>query len=277
MAIKIKHKGRKGRKGRQSGALKSTLTGDAQRVLGSALTRLNPRPNVGNWKKMARGLASQKGLKDHFDDFAAANEEKLGWEWATLWICHTFLCEAGLMDDAEEMYGVLAGSFPRDYHTELTFGKMCRDHKAEYFQARDHMRFATTLWPEGCEAYYHLGILYDLLGMPEYAFAMEEQAFGLADDYYGGTSYKIKAQLSFNQAVAMWQASRPYGDIKAYLRRALKEWPDYERAERFLDSLPDDDESDPKGRSAMQRLTDDVRKNMNRPAYQIIEPDLHEG
>lgn len=270
MAIKIKHKGRKGRR---SGSVKTKLSGDAKRVLDNALRRLNPRPNSGNWQKMAKSLASQKGLQTYIDGFIDQHGTALGWEWSSLWICHTFLCEAGQIEHSEEIYQTLVDLYPRDYHTELTRGKMFRDHKAEYFQARDHMRFAASLWPQGCEAYYHLGILYDLLGMPEFAFAMEEQAFGLVDEHYSGIGYKIKAQLSFNQAVAMWQASRPYGDIKAYLRRAIKEWPDYERAERFLNGLPENDEQDPRGRSTMQRLTDDVRKNMNRPAYQIIEPD----
>ncbi|MEO1268784.1 MAG: hypothetical protein AAFX99_11845, partial [Myxococcota bacterium] len=107
--------------------------------------------------------------------------------------------------------------------------------------------------------------------MPEYAFAMADRAYGLAEQF-GDASYKLKARISFNQAVAMWQAARPYGDIKAYLRRALDDWPEYERAERFLDSLPDDDDADPRGRSAMQRFTDDIRKNMQQPTYQIIEP-----
>ncbi len=275
MAIKIKHKGRRRAKVQGTPAVaasETALEGDDLRVLQEAQARLNPRPNAGSWKKMARGLAVQKNFEEGFDELIEEHGEELGWDWATLWICHTFICEVGQIEVADELYRVLSTHFPRDYHTELCFGKLCRDFKGEYFQARDHMRFATVLW-EGCEAFYHLGILYDLMGMPEFAFAMEERAFELADNH-GQVTYKLKAQLSFNQAVAMWQAARPYGDIKAYLRRALVEWPEYDRAERFLNSLPDDDEADPRGRSSMQRLTDDVRKNMNRPAYHIIEPEM---
>ena len=42
-------------------------------------------------------------------------------------------------------------------------------------------------------------------------------------------------------------------------------------AANFLDSLPEDNELDPRGRYSMQRFADDVRKN--RPAFQIIDPD----
>lgn len=283
MGIKIKHKSRHRRSAAPetpeqpqapvaTRASETILTGEALEVLEEAASRLNPRPDVGNWKKMARGLAVQKSVEGYFDRFVDEHRESVGWDWATLWICHTFLCEAGLIEAAERIYKVMIEFFPRDYHTELCYGRMCRDFKGEYFDARDHMRYAASLWNEGCEAYYQMGILYDLLGMPKFAFAMEERAMELADQF-GESSYKLKAQLAFNQAVAMWQAARPYGDIKAYLRHALKEWPEYERAQKFLDSLPEDDEADPKGRSAMQRLSDDVRQNMNRPSYHIIEPE----
>ena len=170
------------------------------------------------------------------------------------------------------MVGFLIENFPRDYFSELSRGRMMRDFEAEYFQARDHFMFASTLWPENCEAYFQMGILYDLLGMPEYAFASEENAFQNAH-HFGEGSNKLRAQISFNQAVAMWQAARPYGDIKAYLHRAIEEWPEYERAKNFLASLPEDNEADPKGRNAMQRFTEDVRSSMNRPSFHIVEPE----
>ncbi len=285
MGIKIKNKSRRGR-GRnkakkaevqetvaeEATQVASRLTGEAAVALEEAARRLNPRPTPGNWKKMVQALATQKSLEGYVDQFISENREELGWEWATLWICHTFICEAGMIELAKSMYTALIENFPRDYHTEMAYARMKRDFLGEYFEARDHMRYATVLWPEGCEGYYQLGILYDLLGMPEFAFAMEERAYTLAEQF-GDTAYRLRAQLSFNQAVAMWQAARPYGDIKAYLRRALEQWPSYERAQKFLDSLPEDDEADPKGRSAMQRLTDDVKRDMNKPSYYIIEPD----
>lgn len=278
MKIKIKHKNRRRRGSAKADAAKAAparttaLEGEALEVLERAASRLNPRPDAANWKKMARGLATQKNLTEYFESFTRDHQDQVGWDWATLWICHTFICEAGMAEEAHEIYRVLIEHFPRDYHTELSYGRMLRDHVGEYFDARDHLRYATILWPEGCEAFYQIGILYDLLGMPEYAFGMEQRAYELADQF-GETAYRLKAQLSFNQAVAMWQAARPYGDTKAYLRRALDHWPDYDRAEKFLESLPEDDDADPKGRSAMQRLTDDVKQDMNKPSYYIIEPD----
>jgi tetratricopeptide (TPR) repeat protein len=170
----------------------------------------------------------------------------------------------------QDLYETLVAHYPRDYYTEFQHGRFCREFLGEYFEARNHLRYATVIYPDGLDAYFQLGLLYDLLGMPELAFQFEEQAYELAkvaDDEL----YKLRAHLSFNQAVAMWQASRPYGDIKAYLNRALDEWPEYERAQGFLESLPEDNDLDPRGRYAMQRFADDVRKN--RPAFQIIDPD----
>ena len=181
------------------------------------------------------------------------------------------LCEAGLLEAATEIYEVLVEHFPRDYFTELCRGRMMRDFVGEYFQARDHMRYAMTLWPEGCEAAFQLGILYDLLGMPDYAFAVEEHAYQFADQF-GETAHRLRAQISFNQAVAMWQAARPYGDTKAYLRRALEDWPEYERAQSFLDSLPEDDQSDPRGRTEMQRFADDMKRSAHLPSVSLLEP-----
>lgn len=260
---KIKRKQRKG-------AARTGLQGEAKRVLEEALQRMNPRPDATNWKKMARGLASQKHLGSYFDSFVQENRTQVGWEWGTLWICHGVLCEAGLIQQAHEMYQVIVDNFPRDYFTEMARGRMLRDLCGEYFQARDHLRTATSLWPEGCEAYFQLGILYDLLGMPEFAFASEERAYQLADGF-GDQAPRLRAQISFNQGVAMWQAARPYGDIKAYLRRALENMPDYDRAAKFLENLPDDDEADPRGRNAMQRFSDDMRKNMNRTKLDVAE------
>ena len=240
-------------------------------VLESALERISPKPDARTWQQMVMGLARQRAIDPYVEAFINANGKALNWEWGALWICHIHLAEAGIVEDAVKMYEVLS-TFPTNYMTELSHGRLHRDFTAEYIVAREHLGSAQQLWPEGCEGFYQLGILYDLLGMPEYAFGFAEKAYERADQY-GETSYKLKARISFNQAVAMWQAARPYGDIKAYLRRALEDWPDYERASGFLESLPEDDEADPKGRSAMQRFTDDVRRNMQRPSYQIIEPD----
>ena len=267
MAIKVKRK----RRGRGSSAPQSTLTGEAEEVLNRALERIQPRPDRKTWKLMVMGLARQRAIETYMEEFLEEHVEKVGWEWGALWITHIHIAEHGLVDEAMEMYQLLAETFPLNYMTEMSQSRLHRDFTGEYYVARDHINVAQTLWPDGCEAFYQAGILYDLMGVPEYAFAMADRAYGLADQF-GDTSYKLKARISFNQAVAMWQAARPYGDIKAYLRRALEDWPEYERAQNFLDSLPEDDEADPRGRSAMQRFTDDIRRNMQQPSYQIIEP-----
>ncbi len=259
------------RKARQ-GAAKIGLQDDARRVLEQCLERMEPKPTPAIWKRMARGMAVQKHLGPYFDNFVREHSKSVNWEWGTLWITHAILSEAGVSEPATEIYQVLVENFPRDYFTELTRGRMLRDFEGEYFAARDHMRYAMTLWPDGCEAAFQLGILYDLLGMPDYAFAVEEHAYQRADQF-GDTAHKLKAQISFNQAVAMWQAARPYGDAKAYLRRALEDWPEYERAQAFFDSLPEDDQSDPRGRSEMQRFSDDMRRSANRPGFTLEQPE----
>jgi len=269
MAIKVKRKKRGGRG--KSQPTSSMVKVEHKPVLASALERISPPPDAQTWRQMVMGLARQRAIEPYMERFLEVNTKALNWEWCALWICHIHLSEAGIVADTLKMYEVLS-TFPSNYLTELSQGRLHRDYTAEYFVAREHLNSAQTLWPEGCEGFYQLGILYDLLGMPEYAFGYAEQAYEKAEQY-GDTSYKLKSRISFNQAVAMWQAARPYGDIKAYLRRSLEDWPDYERSANFLESLPDDDEADPKGRSAMQRFTDDVRRNMQRPSFQIIEPD----
>jgi tetratricopeptide (TPR) repeat protein len=269
MSKKIKRKSREG-------AAKTGLQGDARKVLEQAVERMEPKPTPATWKRMARGMASQKHVEAYFDQFVREESAQVSWEWGTLWITHGVLCEAGLVDVAGEIYQVMVENFPRDYFTEMSRGRMLRDFTASYFEARDHLRMAVELWPEGCEAAFQLGILYDLLGMPDYAFAVEEMAYQSAGQF-GETANRLRAQISFNQAVAMWQASRPYGDIKAYLRRALEEWPEYDKPQGFLASLPEDDESDPRGRTAMQRFSDDMRQSANRPTFLIGASAAKEG
>jgi hypothetical protein len=263
MAKRIKRKARRG-------AAKIGLQGDARRVLEQALERMEPKPTPATWKRMARGMAAQKNVATYFDSFTREKSANVGWEWGTLWITHGVLCEAGMVEAATEIYEVMTEHYPRDYFTEMSRGRMLRDFVAEYFQARDHLRMAMQLWPEGCEAAFQLGILYDLLGMPDYAFAVEELAYQNADQF-GENAGRLRGQISFNQAVAMWQAARPYGDIKAYLRRAMEDWPEYDKPQSFLESLPDDDEADPRGRTAMQRFSDDMRHSANRPSFLMSE------
>lgn len=269
---KIKRKKRRSGQRGQAAPVVAGLEGPAREVLDEALARIMPRPDATNWLPMVRGLARQKGIETYMEGFLKEHADTLSWEWSALWICHTHLAENGLMDETLKMYEVLIEHYPRNYLTELSQGRMFRDYLGEYVVARDHMRFAAALWPDGCEANYQLGILYDLLGMPEFAFNFAERAYDHADQF-GESAYKLKARVSFNMAVAMWQAARPYGDIKAYLRRALDDWPEYDRAQKFLDSLPENDDADPKGRNAMQRFTDDVRQQMNQPSYVIVEPE----
>lgn len=257
------------RKVRQ-GAAKTGLQGEAKAVLDEALSRMDPQPTPATWKKMARGLAVQRRLEKYFDAFTKEQGESLSWEWGALWICHAVLCEVGLMEPTSQMYRVLTENFPSDYATELSRGRLLRDHEGDYFGAREHFKEAMELWPKGYEAPFHLGILYDLMGVPEYAFVAAEQAFQNAEQVGEGVA-KLKAQISFNQAVAMWQAARPYGDIKAYLYRAMEFQADYERAKKFLESLPDDDEADPKGRSAMQRFSEDMRRSAYQPSASYVE------
>ena len=263
MGIKTKRKARRG------GARKTNLKGAARELLGRALAAINPGPTASNWKGLVASVAKDYRLDKYAASHLAAHPQ-LDRDWAALWVAHGASCQQGQVEFANALYGALIENFPRDYYSEFQRGRFCREYLAEYFDARAHLRFATTLYPDGVDAYFQLGLLYDLLGMPEYAFQFEEQAYQKAKEA-GDELYKLRAHLSFNQAVAMWQASRPYGDIKAYLNRALDEWPDYERAQSFLNSLPEDNDLDPRGRYAMQRFTDDVRQN--RPAFQIIDPD----
>jgi hypothetical protein len=221
---------------------------------------------------MARGLAQQKGIEAYFDQYLKDNAEAVGWEWATLWICHALVSEAGGVESANDFYEVLIKEWPRNYLTELCQGRMQRDFSGEYFVARDLMKYALALNPEGCEAMYQLGVLYDLIGVPEYAFAFAQRAYEVAEQFGEGAG-NLKARISYNQAVAMWQAARPYGDIKAYLHRAIEDWPQYDRARQLLSDLPDNDELDPKGRNAMQRLSEDVRKSMAHPLYELDSED----
>lgn len=257
------------RKGRRSSARRSKLKGHARELLGRALAAINPQPTNSNWQSLVRAVGKDYRIEKYAANHIKANPQ-LDREWAALWVAHGAACMQGQVEFANDLYAVLVELFPRDYYTEFQRGRFCREYLAEYFDARAHLRYAVALYPDGIDAYFQLGLLYDLLGMPEYAFQFEEQAYQKAKEV-GEELYKLRAHLSFNQAVAMWQASRPYGDIKAYLNRALDEWPDYERAQNFLNSLPEDNDLDPRGRYSMQRFADDVRQN--RPAFQIIDPD----
>lgn len=265
MTIKVKRKQR-------TPQTPDAIVGEARTILDEALDRINPKPSRKTWKPMAEGLARTKGLLNYFQEYLEDNEDQVGWEWATLWICHALAAEGGDVLFADRVYQVLAAEYEHDYLTELARARMCRDFTGEYFLARDHFQRALALWPEGYEVHYQLGILYDLLGMPEYAFAFAEVAHSKAEQFED-SAFRHQARVSYNMAVAMWQAARPYGDIKAYLRRALDEWPEYERAQKLLEALPDNDEADPKGRNSMQRLTEDIRKNLNAPSYVVVEPD----
>ncbi len=263
MGLKTKRKARRG------GGRRSKLTGKGRELLGRALAAINPAPTNSNWKALVSAVGKDYRLQSYTDGLLAQNPQ-LDREWAALWVAHGASCMQGQVEFANDLYAILIENYPRDYYTEFQRGRFCREYLAEYFDARAHLRFAVALYPDGIDAYFQLGLLYDLLGMPEYAFQFEEQAYQKAKEA-GSELYKLRAHLSFNQAVAMWQASRPYGDIKAYLNRALDEWPEYERASNFLESLPEDNDLDPRGRYSMQRFTDDVKQN--RPAFQIIDPD----
>jgi len=271
MAIKVKRK----RRTPEAKPTATTLDGESREILDEALERINPKPDRKTWKPMAEGLARAKGILDYFHVFVEEQQDKLGWEWATLWICHALAAEGGDIEFSNRVYNVLKTEFQTDYLTELSRARLCRDFTAEYFLSRDHFLAARNLWPEGYEVHYQLGILYDMLGVPEFAFAFAELAHEKTEQF-GDDAFKHKARVSYNQAVAMWQAARPYGDIKAYLRRALDEWPGYERAEKLIQALPDNDEADPKGRSSMQRLTEDIQRSMNAPSYYVIEPERAE-
>ena len=263
MAIKMK------RSARRSGR-RSQLKGKARDNLNRAIAAINPRPTDNNWPQLVASVGKEYRLDNYLRNLLRQHGNRLERDWAALWVAHGAASMQGQIEFANDLYETLCDNYPQDYYTEFQRGRFCREHLAEYFMARNHLRLATNLYPDGLDAYFQLGLLYDLLGMPEYAFQFEEQAYERAKAA-GDELYKLRAHLSFNQAVAMWQASRPYGDIKAYLNRALDEWPEYDRARSFLDSLPEDNDLDPRGRYSMQRFADDVRQN--KPAFQIIDPD----
>ena len=206
-------------------------------VLDKHLKRIRRAEDIHSrtWKAAAERLPLLPDLRRFLQAYVAEHEAMLGPDWvAMVWL---FLegDQQGNTAQVLKLYGRLQEETPPCVVLEAQLGNHLMLEIGDQHKARYHMQRAVELRPDYLIGWYHLGLLWQQLGIFSEAAAAWEQALSL--EITSEEAREFAARASFNRGVLLYMLEKDRRTSLRYIGRALELMPDYPEARRIQEIL----------------------------------------